>query len=104
MTAGMNLTGFLRARIAEDETDIGSSQLDDPDASRWLPAMVTRDRLKAECEAKRRIIDLADEHTDSADPIGHLGTMYYTDDYEEVLRALALPYADHPDYRKVGMS
>jgi len=46
--------------------------------ARWDPA-----RVLAECEAKRRLIALGEKDS-------------YWDD---VLRLLALPYADHPDYR-----
>ncbi len=63
--------------------------------ARWDPA-----RVLAECEAKRRIIDLADESvvywatrgSDSKEE----GKMWM---YGDVLKLLALPYADHPDYR-----
>jgi hypothetical protein len=59
-----------------------------PDAdhiARWDP-----DRVLAECEAKRRIIDL--QRSDLRDD---------PEDWEadEVLRLLASPYAGHPDYR-----
>ena len=47
--------------------------------ARWDPA-----RVLAECEAKRRLIALGEKDS-------------YWDD---VLRILALPYADHPDYRE----
>jgi hypothetical protein len=112
MVTGMSLTEFLDARITDDEADVTrrrqryarSVKFDGEDYTERFDTIESIDRAARECEAKRKIIDLAGDHTDSADPIGHLGTMYYTDDYERVLRALALPYADHPDYRKVGMS
>jgi hypothetical protein len=61
-------------------------------------------RVLAECEAKRRIVELAQgsvteiawtaigcsETTDPGD----------TEAPEKILRALALPYAEHPDYRE----
>jgi hypothetical protein len=106
MTTAMNLTEFLDARITEDEVGWKAVRAREDDAGLSVTLFhhgkPLADRMLTECAAKRRILDLADEHTDSADPIGHLGTMYYTDDYESVLRALALPYADHPDYCKAG--
>jgi uncharacterized protein DUF6221 len=53
--------------------------------ARWHPA-----RVLAECDAKRRIIEL--QRSDLRDD---------PQDWEadEVLRLLALPYAGHPDYR-----
>ena len=98
----MTLTEFLRARIAEDETNdttlIGVARKDW--AARWL----------AECDAKRRIVDLHvereyecsrcdtgywDENDDGAEVYGARPEAYPC----ETLRTLALPYADHPDYR-----
>jgi hypothetical protein len=61
--------------------------------------------LLAECEAKRRIIELApdatglDAQVDSEFRVGWRDTA--TEPYigDVILRALALPYADHPDFR-----
>jgi hypothetical protein len=92
----MTLTEFLTARIAEDELQTqGMAE----DIGQWMG-----DRWVAECEAKRRIVelhmaheervafalsaDLSPDHADQRRKATH-----------EVLRALALPYADHPDYR-----
>lgn len=47
-------------------------------------------RARAECEAKRRIVDMAV----TSSPPSPLVTKGAT----AVLRCLALPYADHPDY------
>jgi len=111
----MDLSEFLLARIAEDEagentyaTAIGAST--DHDQRRWW----------AECEAKRRIIDLAQQArsqgdvvvtvyggSSSAPPFGAVGgsgggggggSPGRRTALEQVLRLLALPYADHPDY------
>jgi hypothetical protein len=49
------------------------------DIARWDPA-----RVLAECAAKRRIVEMY---------AGQHGQPY-------VLHFLALPYADHPDYRQ----
>jgi hypothetical protein len=109
------LTDFLLTRIAEDEAvaqSVGSYPDSEPwslstflgdwgENERWV-VEISRRRVLAECEAKRQIVELArgiDPYgeTDWAD-VGEL------DDAQvrvlaDVLRALALPYADHPDYR-----
>ena len=96
-----SLSDFLLARIAEDEAHAGdfhSIMACDLTAGDWMvsgecdcgyPA-----RVLAECETKRRII-------------GDLESMYMrvrgdgvVADGHFVLRAIALPYADHPDYRE----
>ena len=90
------LTDFLLARIAEDEdrivhefdcerfnvTDYGTRQGKcDCDAT---------GRLKAECGAKRRIVaELERDHE-----------RHSRESYWMILRLLALPYADHRDYRE----
>jgi hypothetical protein len=110
----MTLADFLLARIAEDEADaqvalgpspfwfagdewssvLGSDREGCADAHiiRWRP-----DRVLAECEAKRRIVEL------------HKRSIHSEEDMcfsciEEwpcpTLRLLALPYASHPDYRE----
>jgi hypothetical protein len=57
---------------------------------RWDPA-----RVLAECEAKRRIVEgfAYVTHYESDDDSAVLNAAHY-------LRLLALPYADHPDYRE----
>lgn len=70
-----SLTEFLLARIAEDEAAAHRM---------FRPA-----RFLAECEAKRRIVELGpcrcSEHGDSA--------------WLAAMRALAAVYADHPEWR-----
>jgi hypothetical protein len=105
----VTLTEFLLARIAEDEKAararfitrrmIGGKMVDVPILARpgvwaWSPA-----RVLDECGAKRRIVEAA-RHAEEA---GESATYTAGEDsrwmaYEEVLRALALPYAAHPDY------
>ena len=112
----MTLTEFLLARIAEDEQDArdaickcggpactvelgwyrygeAMARLENDPAAchvvRWSLA-----RVLAECEAKRRIVDLAPwanntTYAAMTDLLGHL-----------ILRTIALPYADHPDYQQ----
>ena len=87
MTETTTLTDFLLARIAEDEEEARWGRLhddpDDPDSAtkilRW-----DHSRLAVECEAKRRIVQL---HKLIAWDAG-------------TLLLLALPYAEHPDYRE----
>lgn len=69
-----------------------------------------RTRVLAECETKRRIIGLALLHMATID--GEWGCCHSADairdghceatnpDEDEVLLALAVPYADHPEYRE----
>jgi hypothetical protein len=97
-TAVLTISEFLMARIAEDE---GTRAV--PGGGRW--AVVTdqevaeAERWKAECEAKRRIVDMfrntvTDEH---GLPWGEGG---FGEAYCEALQHLATVYADHPDYRQ----
>ena len=66
--------------------------LDDP---RWLSERVEHvrrhdpARVLAECEAKRRVIEECDDYDNPSE------VLILAD---QILRHLALPYADHPDY------
>jgi hypothetical protein len=84
----MTLAEFLLARIAEDEAvarEWPETLTPPPDGyAFWVdpqgrPIYQPHKRVHAECEAKRRIMA--------------------TQPQIYVLRCLALPYADHPDYR-----
>jgi len=121
----MTLTEFLLARIAEDWADARDAYYE---GQRWVPeeeAVVAADRdldpvlyldrkrdathaanwsparVLAECEARRRIVEL--EPTETPDDLDG-----FTREWElgqaaalgSVLSLLALPYADHPDYRE----
>jgi hypothetical protein len=59
--------------------------------ARWDPA-----RVLAECEAKRRIVKLCADIEGKAVE----GNWWNLQEHEAILAALALPYADHPDYRE----
>ena len=100
----MDLTEFLMARIAEDEAtareapDKGPAANDDKAYLAWDvdreptgEIALARSRFLAECEAKRRIVDLANYWRDDANDQGQL---------DRALEFLALPYAAHPDYRE----
>jgi hypothetical protein len=127
----MTLADFLLARIGEDEADaqvalgpspfwfagdewssvLGSDREGCADAHiiRWRP-----DRVLAECEAKRRIVELhAPEQIGwGPDVIGcrnchvEMGETWGPDLLTgplypcETIELLALPYASHPDYRE----
>jgi hypothetical protein len=86
----VTLTEFLLARIAEDEAT----------AQGWqVGSIVNPARALAECEAKRRIIDGAVEvaRVDLNEPVDP-DDQGLRDVGVKILCALALPYADHPDY------
>jgi hypothetical protein len=94
------LTEFLLARIAEDEARVRvegihpggpdglGSVLTDWEERRWL----------AECEAKRRIVSRCDMVLRGREE-GMFDEGRATDARDN-LRALALPYVDHPDFRE----
>jgi hypothetical protein len=109
------LVEFLLARIVEDEAvaaELGELWLMVADADRrrldagvregmssvfgvahGAPAGSAPARLVAELDAKRRIVEHCSGQV-SADDLHESGTDDIT-----VLLLLALPYADHPDYR-----
>lgn len=71
----MTLTDFLLARVAEDESEPAWDE---------TSAISRYGRVLAECDAKRKILAGVDGRPPSL----------------SVVRLLALPYADHPDYRQ----
>lgn len=86
-----DLAEWLLTQIAEDEATARDSDaapwrdhVHDLDVSGWFDP----DRVLAECESKRRIIDWAD--AEALDPFG--------DQRMQLLRLLALPYADRDGY------
>ena len=100
-TQTLTLTDFLLARIAEDQARVRPG-VHEPESwcDRAEGVHYESARVRAECEAKRRIIAACllriEDGEDGLGNIvtsgGHLG--------EAILQALALPYADHPDYRE----
>ena len=89
----MKLTEFLLARIAEDE----AAALSRLRGHRELPETERESRVFAECKAKRRIVEWAAPVLTNW-PGAAAGARHVSDDGLDVLRILALPYADHPDY------
>jgi hypothetical protein len=96
----VTLTEFLLARIAEDEVAAREPQ--------WLALEYGVDsagraafssRVLAECEAKRRIVEELSPAVDyDRDRFIVQSTLEAA--ATASLRFLALPYADHPDYRE----
>lgn len=82
----VTLTEFLLARIAEDEEFARGHLTIDLD---FWPH-----RMLAECAAKRRIVEacsaLEDKVLDN--------NLWFIDQHDAILCALAAVYADHPDY------
>jgi hypothetical protein len=107
----MSLTEFLLAQIDEDEAvarrawtrgagmpNLPQGWVDEPTEelvaynARFDPV-----RVVAECEAKRRIVSRCDMIVRGREA-GMFNDGQLTDARDN-MRALALPYADHPDYR-----
>lgn len=123
----MTLTNFLLARIAEDEARAGAPEFPgwptDPkvvrdDRDTWMgpdTVLMHLGRFLAECDSRRRILSL---HAQARTPYelekglpgvcgSETSSEYHTDGrgYSTAwpcptIRALALPYADHPDFRE----
>lgn len=123
----MDLITFLRDRLDEDEQTarIGAQLHEDEpadpsykggiadlEAAGWEPGAARRfstyvarfdpARMVREAKAKRQVIEHNTRLHQMADPATHPGQEYVlaagASDY--VLRLLALPYADHIDYRE----
>jgi hypothetical protein len=73
---------------------LDAADLDLAHIVRWDPA-----RVLAECEAKRRIVDKCVPRVEITD-MGSADRQFIPGPPDmALLRLLALPYADHPDYR-----
>lgn len=111
-----DLAEFLLARVAETIADARYVQAqavtdgDDPGDPRRAELCLARYVL-VECEAKRRIVAMHHDDREHACPnedgatdhYGHLHGWAEEDQYPQIcptLRLLALPYADHRDYRE----
>lgn len=99
----MTITEFLLARIAEDEADANGEDEDYADTTLFPTidsdhqARWHTDRVRAECAAKRAIIDMALDLQLS--PTERLPA-WVPANGELALRHLAAVYANHPDYRQ----
>lgn len=97
------LAEFLLTRFAVDEDGRARALRDLAEALRGQGYGLAADHLEresarvlAECEAKRRIVAIASEQME-------VGRRTLARGWEQMawdaLEALALPYADHPDYQ-----
>ncbi len=99
-----DLTEFLLACIAEDEA--GASSFLHFEVRDGIPGnYAIRERVLVECEAKRRVVAEHPIDTDVINPGCRVCDStpedgVWGDGPCATLRALALPYADHPDYRE----
>lgn len=106
-----DLIEFLRARYAEEQAE-AEKQPDDDDypldswTIRWEETgewnsysyvRITRARVLREVEAKRRLLCQFEHRGNSvrATVVPSTGGVW-----DDLLRMLAAPYADHPDYRQ----
>lgn len=95
------LVEFLLARIAEDEMVARAK----PNSKIRISAGIVSferqpSRVLAECEAKRRIMGAHVHSLNVDDSPRDCVTCGHRGGYCSTLRALALPYADHEDYRQ----
>lgn len=95
------LTDFLLARIAEDEAEARKAGSFTPwdrtfERDNYGHLLVQPARVLAECEAKRRIVDLCEDNLRDLSA-GGTGRRQFS---SYALQILALPYADHPDFRE----
>lgn len=108
-----DLTTFLRARLDEDEQTASTAGPYDRDGGiEWAEVgaitevlLIGADRVLAEVQAKRAILDL---HTctcpnPNCTDCDACSGQHHADPTPapcETIKHLALPYADHPDYRE----
>ena len=107
-TTAITLTDFLLARITEDEAEAQTEGIREPttcepvvlDFDGTVAMIVSPARVLAECEAKRRIVERAHRASSAFNQSINPTTSGVAMTMDLVLAALALPYADHPDYRE----
>lgn len=95
----VTLTEFLLARIEEERQLAWSAVGLTPAGRPGMGWQVDEDgallpnppRLIEECETKGRVLDLMQQQPDFSDPLSYSSI---------TVRLLALPYADHDDYRE----
>lgn len=90
-----SLAEFLLARIAEDEASIDGDWAGG-DGGLHIISTPMRDRMMAECEAKRLLVARYVIACESDQSSGTFATVWT--ERHAVLAFLAMPYADHPDY------
>ena len=106
----MTLTEFLNARLDEDEARARAAvtrphgDAGEQAGPAVVEGLLTPARAQAEVESKRRLMKLAYEATgldmdkDLDRDVGAREVSGVEFVGERMLRALALPYADHPDF------
>ena len=109
----LTLTEFLLARIDEDEAHLDAEVLNDfpPTGTCWKRLGddrvcirprghdVDSARVLAECDAKRRLVALhSPDQPYCSDNFSNADHAYFEGPCEN-LRLLALPYADHAEFR-----
>jgi len=105
-TQTLTLSNFLLARIAERESTaqdmrhqarLGRPFINPQELAggAGIRELIDPDRVLAECEAKRRIVE-DNPYPDAEFPDYDGGYQSAWEDYRKIL---ALPYANHPDYR-----
>ena len=117
----MNITEFLEARIAEDETEAGAASVSmhgkiHEDRGDWSMYVLGAERdstnaqddfivkwwpyrVLAECAAKRKIIEQWVDPDSISLTMGDVDAGH-TMGIDSAVRALAAVYADHPDYQQ----
>lgn len=107
MTQTLTLTDFLLQRIAEDEAEVQNALALHGSGTTWrLGHALDPARMLAECEAKRRIVkgltqDAPTLHDGMREKVERGAVEWaWSVAREGTLANLALPYADHPDYRE----
>jgi hypothetical protein len=86
-----DLVTWLLEQVAEDERENNAPGRYYDDPGYW-----TAERVAAECESKRRLIDMYQAILETG---GFVGTLY-ANAAAPALQLLALPYADRPGYRE----
>jgi hypothetical protein len=99
-----DLVDFLLARITEDEArprGFGAIAMEVDAEGSPTGRLLVPARILAECEAKRRVVELYLEARRSYEwDRNDTGFAAEAWAYEAVVKQLALPHADHPDYRE----
>ena len=99
-----SLTAFLLARISEDE-EVARAAAPGWRGPEWMcctegtqSVMADPKHVLAECEAKRLLVAAVEESWARYPRPNWFTQTKWNGDRPYVLRCLALPYADHPDY------
>lgn len=89
-----DLASWLLEQISKDEDDLRSAHLLQYEEPTYVDLAA---RVLAECEAKRRIVELWQGDKPLAGRVGMVDD-YYWYALADVLKLLAVPYADRPGF------